>query len=212
MRTGRSFGTLKKKIFIVLIIVFAILSGLWYAFFYKGDSEEKAYTSAAPETCVPSPLPTVTPKLYIMVHVCGSVVSPGVFRIEKGSRLIAAVEAAGGFDIDADRDFLNLAKVVNDGEKIYVPSYEETESYGLSERTEGKWPVENGEKGTRIININTATAEELTALPGIGESRAKDIVAYRARVGPFEKKEDIKNISGIGDSLYLRIADQICTE
>ncbi len=215
MRTGRSFCTLKKKILIVLIVVFVVLSGLWYAFFYKGDNTETKTYSETPPTDAPSPSPTITPKVLIVVHICGSVNSPGVVGLEKGDRLITAVLEAGGFTENADRGYLNLARMPEDGERIYVPSVEETAELSLRERMEGSgFDDGSGSDSGYIkpININKARAEELTVLPGIGESRAKDIIAYRNRVGPFEKKEDIKNVSGIGESLYSKIVDHICVE
>ncbi len=206
----------------ILISVFAILSGLWYAFFYKTDSAEVATPAVTAEIRVPSETPTITPKPVIFVHICGSVNSPGVVQVEKGSRLVTAIETAGGFNAYADRAYLNLAKVLTDGERIYVPSLEETDELRTADRIAGTGIPDVSEEGLLngkgavsekgIININKATAEELTALPGIGESKARDIVAYRTKAGVFEKKEDIKNVSGIGDSLFFRIADLICVE
>ncbi len=206
---------MKKKIFIVLIVVFAILSGLWYAFFYKEDNEGSENSSEIPATCAPSPLPTVTPKVNIFVHICGEVDSPGVLCLEKGSRLIKAVEDAGGFTVFADTEYLNLARVLTDGERIYVPSVMETELLTTEERMAGKGLSSGEDKKddeNEVVNINSADADKLTSLPGIGESKARDIIAYRTKVGEFEKKEDIKNVSGIGESLYARIADLITVE
>ena len=205
---------LKKKIIIVPILAFAILSGLWYAFFYKGDADETTVARETPSVCVPSVSPTVTPKSYIKVHVCGSVREAGVVCVEKGSRVVTAIEAAGGFSETADREWLNLARIVTDGERIYVPSSGETALLSVKDRIDGTG-LDTGDGENRnniLININTAGTEALTTLPGIGESRAKDIIAYRTRVGLFEKTEDIKNVSGIGDSMYLRIKDLICVE
>ncbi len=214
MRTERSFCTLKKKILIVLIVVFAILSGLWYAFFYREDNGEAENSSEiqAPATCAPSPSPTVIPQIFIVVHMCGSVNSPGVVRVEKGSRLMDAVMAAGGFSEDADRDYLNLAAVLKDGERIYVPSCVETAMLSVKDVIRGGETGGGRDEKDNIININTADTEELMTLPGIGESRAGDIIAYRNRVGAFNNKEDLKNVSGIGESLYARIADLITVE
>lgn len=216
MRTERPFCTLKKKLFIALIVAFAILSGLWYAFFYKGDIGRSETSSETPVTKVPSPIPTVTPKLYIEVHMCGSVNLPGVVRVEEGSRVITALEEAGGFSEEADREYLNLARFLKDGERIYVPSLEETSVLSHKDRIAGigidDGSGENDDQKETKVNINKAEVKELTLLPGIGESRAKDIIAYRNKVGAFEKKEDIKNVSGIGDSLYSRIEEFICIE
>ncbi len=212
MRTGRSFCTLKKRLLIILGFIFAVLSGLWYAFFYERDASGPDIVSKTVATGVPFVTPTVTPKTYIAVHICGQVVSPGVVYLETGSRIKDAVDAAEGFTEDADRDWLNLASYLKDGERVYVPAKEETAGFGPADRIAGAEGKEKDTGQNAVININTADAARLTTLPGIGTGRANDIIAYRERVGRFEKKEDIKNVSGIGEALYSRIADRICTE
>lgn len=131
----------------------------------------------------------------ICVYVCGQVKKPGVVRVKEKSRAEDALMLAGGFTANADRDYINLAAYVSDGEKLYFPSCEETQA--------GK--VEDDGR----ININTAPEEELMTLSGVGESRAKDIISYRERNGEFTSIEDIKKISGIKDSLYEKIKDYI---
>ena len=143
----------------------------------------------------------------VWVHICGKVVSPGVYRLPVGSRVFQAVEAAGGFSEDAACDFLNLAGTVSDGMQICVPGAEEVK--------EGNVPLQTGGEGSetskedRRININTATKEELMTLKGIGESRAEDIIRFREDSGKFRKIEDIMKVPGIKETGFRKIKDSI---
>lgn len=133
----------------------------------------------------------------ISVFVCGAVTRPGVVELPEGSRVNDALEAAGGFAEDASREQVNLAAKVSDGERIFFPTCEEAASM-----TEEKG-------GDGLININTASAEELCTLPGIGASRAADIIRYREREGAFVTCEDIMKVTGIKNSVYDKIKDRI---
>ena len=135
----------------------------------------------------------------ILVHVCGAVENPGVVSLPQGSRAEDALLAAGGFTEDASRDFVNLAGYVSDGEKLYFPTREEV-SAGIQVQAE----ADDG-----LININTADVAALCTLPGIGEARARDIIAYRETHGDFASCEDIMKISGIKISVYQKISDKI---
>lgn len=135
----------------------------------------------------------------IRVYVCGAVVSPGVVALPEDSRAEDALSAAGGFAEDAWRDYVNLAERVQDGEKLYFPTLDEKGSGSLPEQ----------EAGSGLVNINTADVTALCALPGIGEARARDIIAYREAYGAFESCEDIMNVSGIKTSVYNKISDMI---
>ncbi|MCM1535606.1 MAG: helix-hairpin-helix domain-containing protein [Clostridium sp.] len=137
----------------------------------------------------------------IFVHVCGCVVSPGVVELPQGSRVSDALQAAGGFTEDAETSYVNLAAKVEDGEKLYFPSVEESEE--LQAQTL------DGQTGTGLVNINTAGADALCTLSGIGEARAGDIIAYREENGPFQSKEDIMKVPGIKENAYKKICDNI---
>ena len=136
----------------------------------------------------------------IYVYVCGAVNCPGVVALREGSRAEAALEAAGGLREDARTDWVNLAAKVKDGEKLYFPTVDEAAE-----------PVDP-DGGDGLININTADAETLCTLSGIGESRARDILRYREEHGFFENREDIMKVPGIKTSVYNRIKDRIKTE
>ena len=145
----------------------------------------------------------------IFVHIDGAVVAPGVYELT-GSlpRVNDAVMAAGGLAEDADTSALNLAAVLSDGEKIHVPrqgdavATEQTSSGSASRPDAG--PSSSG-----VININTATAEELDSLPGVGPSTAAAIVEDRERNGPFASPEDLMRVSGIGEGKFSKLKDQI---
>lgn len=146
----------------------------------------------------------------IMVHVTGQVHDEGVVVLDEGSRIVDAIEAAGGETDDADLAKLNLAYVLNDGEKIYVPSKsEQNEEIDYVTTSSGDSLGGSMSKETSIININTAGQAELMELPGIGESIANKIIAYREENGKFKTIEDIKNVPGIGDSKFANIKDMI---
>jgi len=154
---------------------------------------------------------------FIKVHICGAVNEPGVYEIVEGSRVIDGIEQAGGFSEEAYRDGINLAVMLSDCSRVYVPSNEDMKSNdtsmglymaadaGVNTMNEPCSDVSNSGK----ININTAGGAELQRLPGIGETRAKAIIAYRDSHGDFAKTEDIQNVSGIGPSSYEKMKDMI---
>lgn len=152
--------------------------------------------------------------MAIFVHVAGAVKSPGVYRLVDGQRVYEALELAEPLD-DADLDLLNLAGLLHDQDKIYVPK--KGELSGSGEAGQGGFTSGPGHggggSGSRTgsgnsafpINVNTATTRELEALPGIGPAKARAIVEFRRQRGPFSKKEDLKQVSGIGDVTYSKI-------
>lgn len=135
----------------------------------------------------------------IYVHVCGAVNEPGVVMLPEGSRGQDALEAAGGFTQEAAVDMINLAQSLEDGMKLYFPTREEAADWQESEQA----------KESGLVNINTAGVELLCTLPGIGEARAKAIVAHRETNGNFQKIEDIMQVSGIKESAFGKIKDLI---
>ena len=147
----------------------------------------------------------VSAQATILVHVCGAVNDPGVYELTEGSRVYEAVEAAGGMAEGAAEDYLNLAGTVEDGQKVYVPYLDELESgeeYGEAQDSED-------ESSDGLININTADKEELMTLPGIGETKAEAIIAYREENGDFACIEDIMLVSGIKEGAYAKICGLI---
>ena len=135
----------------------------------------------------------------LCVYVCGEVKSPGVYELPEGSRIVDAVEAAGGMTEAASGTWLNLAEPVSDGQKIEVPS--EAEASELEK--------EQQEAQSGLVNLNTASAEELMTLTGIGESKAEAILSYREEHGGFEKPEELMEIPGIKEGVFEKIRDQV---
>lgn len=142
----------------------------------------------------------VTAEAMLCIYVCGAVKNPGVYQLAEGSRLFEAIDAAGGTLPEADLTSRNLAKVLQDGEQITVLTKEEAKALEESGETLHKG----------LVNINTASVQELTGLTGIGESRAQAIVAYRETNGLFKSIDGIKKVTGIKDGLFEKIKDKIC--
>ncbi|MDD3306504.1 MAG: helix-hairpin-helix domain-containing protein [Acetobacterium sp.] len=132
----------------------------------------------------------------IMVHITGAVIKPGVVKLKQGSRLVEAIELVGGLTESAEIEALNLARKLQDEEKIHIPAIGEVpETTVASENTK--------------ININTASLEELKSLPGIGDVIAQGIIDYRDKNGGFKELEELKNVTRIGDKIFEGLADSI---
>lgn len=128
----------------------------------------------------------------IVIQVAGAVKNPGVYKFKKGTRVFEAINVAGGYSIQADIEKVNLVKVLEDGEKIFVP-FKNTSS---------------SSSGSNLININIASEEELCKLPGIGPALAKRIIEYRENK-QFSSIEEIKNVKGIGEKKFEKIKNLI---
>ena len=136
----------------------------------------------------------------IYVHIEGCVNNSGLIKTTEGIRLYELIDLAGGATDDADLSKVNLASIISDTQKVYIPKtfvYEESENEFSSISQEG------------IVNINTANLSELQTLDGIGPSMANKIISYREKEGYFTKPEDIMNVSGIGESKYNKIKEKI---
>ena len=145
----------------------------------------------------------------VFVHVSGAVVRPGLCEVPKGARVADAIEAAGGLDEDALADSVNLARVVADGEQVHVAS--QSQQAGEAEAGDAQ-PGETAGATTAgfPVNINTATQEQLVALPGVGQSTAAKIIADRQANGSFKSVDDLKRVSGIGDKKLESLRELIC--
>lgn len=141
----------------------------------------------------------------VQVYVCGEVAAPGVYQLKDGMRICDAVEAAGGLTKAASREYWNLAEKLSDGQMIYFPTEEEARERKASAEAAGATVEESDGR----IDINTADATQLVTIPGIGETRAAAILAYREKNGPFAKVEDIMQVSGIKSALFEKMKDYI---
>lgn len=168
-------------------------------------------------------------KIYI--HITGEVKNPGVLKINDGTRLADVIEKAGGIKENGDIKYLNLAKKVQDGEKIYIPNkkeitefekgqmeekigdtarYIEENSISKEKNAKNENKTKEKEKNKNIININKASKEELIKIPGIGDITAQKIIEKRKKNGDFKNIEEIKSVEGIGEAKFEKIKNNIC--
>lgn len=207
-----------KKLVIVIIVVL-LLTGLFCYFRFREPENVDVFQ---PEDGIVTNESTNTveevEEEMIIVHVSGEVKEPGIVKLKEGERIADAIEKAGGATDDADLSKLNLAYVLEDGVKVRIPKKNEEENAGeyVSEESgeeviqEGSVEAEeNTQTTSKVVNINKANQEELMTLPGIGESTAQKIIDYRKENGNFQTIEDIKNVSGIGDSKFNQIKSLI---
>lgn len=163
----------------------------WWSQAPGGHAQEAVPAAAVPTSGPPAPL---------LVHVAGAVASPEVVEVPAGSRVAAAVAAAGGALADADLDQLNLARLVEDGERIVVPR-------------RGEAPVaEAGDAGAGTVDLNRADVAALERLPGIGPVLAGRIVQWREQHGPFRQPGDLREVPGIGERTFQGLADLVTVE
>ena len=163
----------------------------------------------------------------VYVDIKGAVNNPGVYEVDSNSRIIDVIKKAGDLTEEADTSIINLSKKVNDEMYIIVYTKEEMQAYKEKlvpakeivreiekkivcpdEKNDSCLLTDDSSNLDKIININTASKEELESLPSIGPSKASAIIEYREN-NKFNKIEDIKNVNGIGDSLYEKIKDNI---
>lgn len=145
----------------------------------------------------------------LLIHICGAVFNPGVYELTEGDRICHAVDKAGGFTQQADENYLNQAQKLTDGMRIYIPTKDETAQMAESNLPKAGDLMQMQENESGLININTATLEQLCSLPGIGEGKAQNIIAYRTKNGSYASIEEIMNVEGIKEGLFEKIRDRI---
>ncbi|MDP3387607.1 MAG: helix-hairpin-helix domain-containing protein [Eubacteriales bacterium] len=206
----------KKSIITIALVLFA---GAFYFFFNsiqsdgmltalqnnQKDSMDRDVDSIIPDTTTATDETMTEDRLedesqMIYVDIDGAVNNPGVFMVEKGTRLYVLLEAAGGLKVNADTRYLNRADVVSDKQKIYIPEIDE-----IYENPHTEEPLATeGPASNQKIDINRASQSELESLPGIGEVLAKRIIDYR-NSKRFETIEEIMNVSGIASGKFADI-------
>lgn len=200
----------KKEQIVILVLALVIIFVVGFRFLNRENDEfdiEKAenldfIVQEVEMDKEESPIEEDT--LDIMVHICGEVYNPGLIQLESGNRIIDAVELAGGLKKDADLDKINLAKKLQDEDKIYIPKIgEDIEFEVFNEISAESKDLKQGQ-----IDINKCSREELMTLPGIGEVTANKILDYRMN-NSFKRKEDIMEVSGIGEKKFLSMKDLI---
>lgn len=164
-----------------------------------------------PRATVAVSTPTVGSE--VVVHVTGAVRRPGVYTVPASSRIIDALDAAGGASASADLERINLAQTVTDAEQIHIPrrlasAPRATVAPRLRPRPRTTSPTTTV-AARRLVNINTATAAQLESLTGVGPALAKSIVTFRSQKGPFAKVDDLLNVPGIGPSKLSAMRDEV---
>ena len=208
----------KRRLVITIFLVFlGIGACAWTSFTNKSnkvmviESETVSTESSGAEETSES-----DPGLF-PVYICGAVNQPGIYEVDSQVYLYEIVEKAGGFTNEADIDHIDQVYVIDHSQSIYIkkkeedhmdPSNNNFNMPGIEDLSETESNVENGNEK---ININTAGASDLSKLPGIGNKTAEKIISYRQTNGSFKTKEEIMNVSGIGESKYEKIKDLIFT-
>lgn len=191
----------KKIIIIIGVIILIIISIYVLTKIDEYNYEENNYEEyfAEEENIIKEEA-----KKVIVVHIIGEINKPGIVELEEGARVIDAIKKAGGTTEKADLAQINLAYILKDGQKIYIPNTEDNDKK-IEYNTAN---IENNIKEEKI-NINTADEDELQRLPGVGASTAVKIIKYREENGSFRKIEDIQNVKGIGEAKYNDLKEQI---
>jgi competence protein ComEA len=167
-------------------------------------SSGETHTVTLDQAAIPDTLDHIAPvqalQQTVIVHVVGQVMRPGIVELDEGARVIDAIDAAGGVTQEADTDSLNLARVVTDGEQVYVPEVGEE----VSARAQPSHATSQGP-----ISLSRADQATLETLPGVGPSLATRIIAFREINGPFQSVSDVLAVSGIGPATLERFADLV---
>ena len=194
------------NIILVLIILYIILVKNDNLIFENNDIQAIENDIVFVNTIADTKKDTLQKTAKIKVHITGEVKNSGIYELDEESRISDAIEKSGGITTDADLTKVNLAYKISDGQKIIIPSIKQEDkgNYIIEDSGENIIIDETSAKNWKI-NINTATITELTTLPGIGESIAEKIINYREENGKFKNIEDIKNVSGIGESKYNQL-------
>lgn len=213
----------KKIIIGILIIIISLL--ITIATYYFNQSEV-----VVAETTLSLEKQEEKQEIKIKVEIKGAINNPGVYELEDNSRVVDLINVAGGLTENADTSLINLSKKLTDEMVVIIYTREEIENYNNSKiKTEYVYievpscpdkvneacieeyqeEINNNEETNKLININTASINELTTLSGIGESKAKLIIEYREQNGNFKEINEITNVKGIGESLLEKIKDSI---
>lgn len=218
-----------KKIFLTLLGISIILSGIILVLYKNNQSKNEEVIDIFKENAKEETQEEITLESEnqqnkesstskVVVDIKGMVANPGVYEIDSKARVNDVINIAGGLIEGADTSLINLAKIVTDEMTIIIYSSEEVLEKYKEEVCVCDCPlitndacIDNNEEkiSSGLVNINTASREELMTVSGIGESKADSIIKYREDNGNFKSIEDIKNVPGIGESLFEKIKDYI---
>lgn len=212
----------KQKIIFAVCILFVIFIIGYYIFDISNSENYEEVEYVENNISQISEKEEDEEELEVVVHITGAVNNTGIIVAKEGNRIADIIELAGGAKAEAATDSVNLAYKVEDGQKIYIP-YKDEINENLKDNQE-EYIVENNHEevyikeknsnsvGNSMVNINTATSEQLQSLSGIGASTAEKIIKYRNENGKFSNIEEIKNVNGIGEAKFNNIKDSICTK
>ena len=188
-------------------LALVIGAGLW-RFWPAAPAPEVEFTEARDQAAVAGAEEeqTAVPEA-VVVHVAGAVAHPGVYELPLGARVADALDAAGGALGSAASDAVNLARILSDGEQIYLPSEDEVAAGALEAAGVQPGSGAGSTGSSEVVNINTASAAELETLPGVGPSTAQKIVDDREANGPFARPEDLMRVPGIGPKKFEALQD-----
>ena len=216
----------KKKILIIAtLLIITLIGGIIYFYTQASDEnflnfeDEKNETIDTSDWTNSALEETTEEEKKILIHITGEVNNPGVVSLKEGARIIDAINEAGGSTEKADLGKVNLAYILEDAQ-VYIPSINETENKDYVSESSGQITVATNSANDLIakanekimVNINTANEVELQRIPGIGETIAGRIVAYRKQNGKYKTIEDIQNVSGVGASKFQKIKQYICVK
>lgn len=197
------FNWIKEQKVLCGFLFLVILCGIFASLYLVEVTAEEAYV--CPKTEISSDTEEAN---EIIVDIKGAVVNPGIYHLKSNAIVQDVITLAGGLTEDADTSNLNLSKKVTDEMVITVYTHEEVKDLEKQEaivETENESKDDDDTTTSGLVSINTASLEELMTLPGIGEAKAKSIIQYRENCGKFAKKEDLLNISGIGEKVYAEL-------
>lgn len=220
-----------KKLLYPITFIFLILA-IVYIIYLKNSLNSNKYSEIETmDDIIKKEEPSEEIKTKFHVDIKGAINNPGVYEVDKNLTVNDVIKVAGGLTKDADTSVINLAKKIVDEMVIIIYTKEEVKNSNIVDtvikvvekecvcpniqndgclNTEIKDEISNS-NNEKLVNINTATKEMLQTIKGIGESKAESIIKYREKNGKFKKIEDIKNVAGIGDSLYEKIKIYITT-
>jgi competence protein ComEA len=162
-----------------------------------------------PPTLPPPTFATTTALTHVVVHVVGAVRRPGLYRLAQGARVADAVARAGGSTRKADLALVNLAALVSDGEQVVVPRRGAGAAGGPAGAAGGAGASSGSGIPTGPVHLNSATVEQLDALPGVGPVTAQKIVDYRQKHGAFTSVDELDAVSGIGPARLDQLRDLV---
>lgn len=215
-----------RKQIIIIFSILIVLTGLilsYFYFFYEKKEEKPIILDIKKEKN--DNKEKKEEKIEVKVDVKGEVNSPGIYLLDNSSRVIDAIEKAGGLTENADTSVINLSKKLSDEMVIIIYSYQEVKKFEETKEKEqiiqskcnqkdenalkNDACITNSNNSSNKISINNASLEELITLTGIGEAKAKDIIAFREKNGPFKNIEEITKVPGIGENIFAQIKENI---